>query len=464
MTDVPLAARVVEVITDLGSSAADRYRYGSGCIVRAGVVLTAAHVVVNAVRVTVRDTDKREYSATVDPRFVGDEDGPGPDLALLQIDDPAFRLDLPPIGLALVDRDSPTGDPVERCHAMGYPWFAETPSPSAVRDTVDAIGVVPVLSKLAGGLLSLLVSVSPRPLPQQQEELGMSQWSGMSGAPVVAAGYLLGVVTAHAPREGSSAITAVPLSALEPGPRHERWGAGVDNAQEWWERLGVPSLAGLPSLPERTERPEPAYRATMRKFGWTLHQRMPQLLNRQQELAQIAGFATGTVGYQWITGGAFAGKTALSYEAVTVGLPAQVNVVCYFLSRRASDANSSRFLAAVVPQLAFLCDEDPPVADPDNFNRLWEKAAGRAATAGTCFWSWTGWMRMFIPRVRRAWPSCCRIWWASMPTCWRPAARTRTCQQMYRLSILFTRRPGLSCAPSKVRKRWPTGPGARLTG
>ena len=102
----------------------------------------------------------------------------------------------------MVDRDSPDAEPVERCHAVGYPWFAERPSPDAVRDTVDAYGHVPVLSKLASGLLSLHVSGPPRPLPPESASLGESEWSGMSGAPVVAAGCLLGVVTEHAAREG----------------------------------------------------------------------------------------------------------------------------------------------------------------------------------------------------------------------------------------------------------------------
>jgi hypothetical protein len=66
------------------------------------------------------------------------------------------------------------------------------------------------------------------------------------------------------------------------------------------------------------------------------------------------------------------------YEAVTVGLPDEVDVVCYFLSRRASDANSDRFLAAVVPQLAYLCGIDPPAATRDEFLRLWRKAGEQA--------------------------------------------------------------------------------------
>ena len=116
-----MAARLVEVIADRGKAAAGRYRYGSGCIVSGRTVLTAAHVVAGAQRVQVRDPNKRLYEATVDPGFVGDVNGPGPDLALVEIDDP--KLDLPPMGLARIDRDSPTDEPVERCHAVGYPWL-----------------------------------------------------------------------------------------------------------------------------------------------------------------------------------------------------------------------------------------------------------------------------------------------------------------------------------------------------
>ena len=71
----------------------------------------------------------------------------------------------------------------------------------------------------------------------------------MSGAPVVADGCLIGVVSEHATREGSSAITAVPLSALERDPAHPGWGSGVPNAAQWWDRLGAPGLSALRRLP-----------------------------------------------------------------------------------------------------------------------------------------------------------------------------------------------------------------------
>ena len=129
-------------------------------------------------------------------------------------------------------------------------------------------------------------------------------------------------------------------------------------------------------------RPEPPYRATLREFGRALHRRMPQLLGRERELAKIAAFATSAEGYLWLVGGAYAGKTALLYEAVTVGLPDEVDTVCYFLSRRASNATSEQFLAAVVPQLAYLCNVDPPVWNVDQYHALWEQAADRAARTG----------------------------------------------------------------------------------
>jgi len=233
------------VIADLGEHANPRYRYGSGCIVRARIVLTAAHVVADAQQVSVRRPDKVLRTAQVDSLFVSG--GDGPDLALVEIDDET--IDLAAIELAVVDRDSRTAQPVERCHAVGYPWFGETPSLAATRNTVDACGYIPVLSKLADGLLSVQVRNTPRPLPPASVALVKSEWQGMSGAPVMADGYLIGAVSEHAPREGSSAITAVPLALLEFDPARPGWGPGVSNASEWWARLGVSGLNGLRHLP-----------------------------------------------------------------------------------------------------------------------------------------------------------------------------------------------------------------------
>lgn len=377
MTAVGLADRVVEVIADLGAQTLGRYRYGSGCIVAGRTVLTAAHVVAGAVAVTVRDTKKRSYRATLDERFVGDVDGPGPDLALVAIEDPSFTAGLPAMELAVVERSRPTADSVPGCHAVGFPWFAEIAGPDSVRDSVDACGEIPVLSQMARGLLSVVVSIAPRPLPAEEHGLVGSAWSGMSGAPVVAGGRLLGVVSEHAPREGAQALTAVPLSSLEADPDHPRWGPGVADPAAWWARLG--RTGELRRVPTSDARRLPAYWETVRELGRALHGTMPVLVGRERELAELSAFATGTGGYCWLTGGAYAGKTALTYELVTAGLPDDVDVVCYFMSRRASDADSNRFLAVVVSQLAALCDLDAPIADRDQLRALWKEAADRAA-------------------------------------------------------------------------------------
>lgn len=216
-------------------------------------MLTAAHVVAGAVAVQVRDPGKVVHPAAVDPVFLGDVDGPGPDLALVQISGPETG-EPPPMGLAAVDRNSASGDPVERCHVVGYPQFMERRAADGgrVRDTVDAVGHVPVLSGLAGGLLTVEVRTAPRPLPPGQTGLGNSEWSGMSGGPVVADGLLLAVVTEHAARAGPSAITATPLTALQADPDHPRWGPGVADPSAWWARLGVPGVQALRKLPERS--------------------------------------------------------------------------------------------------------------------------------------------------------------------------------------------------------------------
>ena len=57
--------------------------------------------------------------------------------------------------------------------------------------------------------------------------------------------------------------------------------------------------------------------------------------------------------------------------------------MAYFLTRPTGDADRERFLAAVVPQLAWLLDTDPPPApDVHEFRQLWERAAQRAADTG----------------------------------------------------------------------------------
>ena len=385
---VPLRERLVEVIADLGGG---HERYGSGCVVAGATVLTAAHVVADALHVHVRGVDKRMFACDLDPRFVGSATtaAKGPDLAMVTIRtaDGVDPPNLPPLPLARVDRDSTSGDAVERCHAWGYPQFAEVPPTSAgdlvVRETLDAIGMVPVGSGLVQGLLDLQVSDAPRDLPALDEPLPESPWSGISGGPVIARGHLLGVITEHAQRAGAGSLTVTPLTAISPAPDPSARSPGVSDPQAWWARLGVSGPDDLTVLPARPMRAEPAYQATLRSMGRALRTRMLRLEGRTEELAAITAFATGDRGYRWLVGDAFTGKSALMYHAVTAVLPDTVDVVCYFLRRIASDADSTSFLAAVIPQLSAVCDIDTPyVFDQHTFRSLWETATSRSQETG----------------------------------------------------------------------------------
>lgn len=378
MAVVGLLDRAVAVTADRGPGApGGRYSFGSGCLVGPNTVLTAAHVVAGATKVLVRTTDLSDHTATVDTAFVGDPgrwdpDRPtAPDLALLTLD---TAVDVPPMPLARPDRAHPAGL-VERVRSVGYPWFGETNTDTreTVRVQVPVAGQI-LLSNREDGLLDFEVTIAPPP-----PDDGESQWSGMSGAPVTAAGRLMGIVTEHAPRKGPSAVAVIPLTALDADPDHPAWGAGATDPAGWWARLGVPGPSDLAVLPDRREAP---YRATLREFGHALHTRMPQLLGREAELADIAAFATGAEPYRWLVGGAFAGKSALLYEAVAAGvLPDTVDVVSYFLTRRASDADGDRFLTAVVPQLEILLGWEHQTADRNRFNQAWQEAAANARLA-----------------------------------------------------------------------------------
>jgi NACHT domain len=295
------------------------------------------------------------------------------DLALLEIDD--LTVDLPPLPIARVDRAGTDAEIIERVQVVGYPQFAERPAVG--RETAHAAGHIPVLAGLVSGLLTVQLTSAPRPLPDPQVALGQSQWSGISGAPVLAGGCLLGVVSEHAARDGPSAITAVPLTLLDPDPVHPRWGAGVTNPAQWWARIRVTDPAALSQLPARSERTPPEYWSTLRE----IHDRTPQLVGRQAELAKIAAFATGPPGYRWLVGDAWAGKTALLAEFVVAALPPEVDVVAYFASRREADADGNLFLTAVVPQLEDLLDEDRSTRDRHRLRYLWDRAVERATTA-----------------------------------------------------------------------------------
>jgi len=185
-----------------------------------------------------------------------------------------------------VNRDTTTGDFINGCWAVGYPYYQEINRDSSMRwQRVSAHiqGYIPPLSSLGDelGLLSLHVNQ----VPAELAEPAQSPWSGMSGAAVFSGEMLLGVITEHTKRRGASEISLTPLDRLIDSR------TAPDNASLWWKRLGVSDPGNLPLLPStRKNRAEPAYHATMR----VIKGRTKILRDREDELRRVSVLNRGT--------------------------------------------------------------------------------------------------------------------------------------------------------------------------
>ena len=241
--------RAVEVLHDRGPATGEnRWTSGSGYLIGSRLVLTVAHNVDyrrelgGDEQLLVRTIEGNVLAAQV--VLVCDELSRA-DMALLEISDPRFGEHLPPVTFARVNRDSPA--PVMGCWAVGFPRFGEAgpvlPGGSR-RETWQVSGHILPGGLRRAGLLSLQVTSTPRPLPAS---LAGSEWEGMSGAVVFAAGAhdgeqeAVGVISAHHPPGGESALTAVPITAV----------ADLAAAAEWWRQFGVAGPGALPVLPHR---------------------------------------------------------------------------------------------------------------------------------------------------------------------------------------------------------------------
>lgn len=164
--------RAVEILHDRGPAMGEnRWTGGSGYLIGSRLVLTVAHNVDyrralgGDEQLLVRTIEGIVLAARV--VLVGDEQS-RVDLELLEISDPRFGEDLPPVTFARVNRDSPV--PVTGCWAVGFPRFGEAgpvlPGGSR-RETWQVSGHILPGGLRRAGLLSLQVTSSstPRSLP-----------------------------------------------------------------------------------------------------------------------------------------------------------------------------------------------------------------------------------------------------------------------------------------------------------
>ncbi|GAB2620559.1 hypothetical protein GCM10027168_60770 [Streptomyces capparidis] len=224
--------RVAEVIVGGPGSAVDER--GSGYRVRAGVVLTAAHVVGDEPAVRVRFRADRPGAWTADGTVVWRD--AGIDVAVVAVAEagrPAGSV--PPVRYGGVrGRDG-----LLPCSAMGFPRHRMMQDPprgdgsgprSFYRDSAHVTGAASPWSNLREGTLSLRV-----PPPEYDPDPAASPWQGMSGAAVWSGGCLIGLIRRHHAADGLGELAA---------SRVDRWYEQLDGA-----RLG--ELAAFIGLPAR---------------------------------------------------------------------------------------------------------------------------------------------------------------------------------------------------------------------
>ncbi|MFD0072157.1 trypsin-like peptidase domain-containing protein [Streptomyces sp. NPDC127166] len=365
-------ARVAEVIvTHQGGR-----RRGTGYRVTATSVLTAAHVIEDAVSVQVRfETDlPTEWSASVGSWWADPES----DVAVISITPRPNERNLNPVQFGRIS-DRPA---VLTVQAVGFPrWKLRTDeisstvagaTPSKYRDTHHIVGTVAVLSNWREGTLEVVAL----PAPSSDPDPNVSPWEGFSGAALWVDHRIVGVISRHHPGDGLARLTAVRIDLLFQAPNFP-----LATLREF---LSLPARVMdmsdvVPAQPE--ERAVSAYKAQIADIS------PDHLYDREQELDELARFCADQEAYSWWQARPWAGKTALlSWFALHP--PVGVEVVSFFItSRFIGQADSDAFIEAMIDQLASLAEESFPIssrarAAGGHFLRLLDVAAQRCEESG----------------------------------------------------------------------------------
>ncbi|GGU91750.1 hypothetical protein GCM10010275_30830 [Streptomyces litmocidini] len=126
-------------------------------------------------------------------------------------------------------------------------------------------------------------------------------------------------------------------------------GIGVDNGAGIVV-IGDGNRVGAGAAPEVAS----AYREQLRRIA------PPELLDREEELAELAAFCRTGRGYQWWRADAWAGKSALM-AWFALNPPAGVRIVPFFVTaRRAAQNDAAAYAEVVIEQLAELAGEGLP--------------------------------------------------------------------------------------------------------
>ncbi|MFC9427434.1 trypsin-like peptidase domain-containing protein [Streptomyces sp. NPDC056987] len=347
-------------------------RRGSGYLVAAGRLLTAAHVVRGGTEIRVRFDADRPGERTVVATVAWSDTGI--DVAVLAVPAPdTVPSDAPaePVGFARVGES----DAVLPCSAIGFPRFKlrTDEDGSRYRDSEHIHATCAVLSNRREGTLDLATTPPDSPADEAH-----SPWEGMSGAPVFSGGRIVGVVAHHHPGDGAGRLAArrVDRWAEQLAPKALR---GLEEA------LGCGSLtpAGLPDVVPASglDLIEEAFRAQLEDIA------PAEFLGRGRELRDLTAFCGGPEPYRWLQAPPWAGKTALA-AWFALHPPRGVVPVWFFITARfAGQSDSAAYAEAVTDQLAAIAGREPAghrsaIAREGERKLLLKEAAERVARDG----------------------------------------------------------------------------------
>lgn len=235
------AGRVAEVIVTPRDGPGRR---GSGYLIATGTVLTAAHVVDDALTVAVRFDADRPEERTFEASVAWRHDGIHVAVLTLAGAGPE-EVSATPLG-RVGEHDAEV-----RCSAAGFPLHKLRDGEARYRDVAHVFATCPAFSNRREGTLELKVDVPPASVGP-----GRSPWEGMSGAAVFSGGRLVGVVAEHHTFEGAGRLAASHVG---------RWAEVLEKELKGGELDRLESLLGhrlrltdLPDVVPHSGPPRPA--------------------------------------------------------------------------------------------------------------------------------------------------------------------------------------------------------------
>ncbi|MEV7346795.1 trypsin-like peptidase domain-containing protein [Streptomyces sp. NPDC093544] len=350
-----------EVIVELPGGGRRR---GSGYLIARQKVLTARHLVADAVAVRVRFNADRPGEMGSTSAVVWAH--AGIDIAVLAVPGapPAVPAEFGRAG----ERDA-----VIHGSAVGFPAFKMRTAPdgSRYRDAEHVHATCAVLSNRREGTLDLSV------LPPASVTEG-SPWSGMSGAAVHSRGRIIGVIAEHHLSDGPGRLAA---------SRVDRWAEQLTDS----DLVALEIVLGVGLRPQDLEDVIPPNRHELALTAFTAHLQdlaPDELLDRQPELENLIAFCAGPDPYLWIQGAPWSGKTALA-SWLSLHPPHGIVPVWFFITNRlAGNAESPAYVESLIQQCAALARRDPidstaPAARAGELRLLLAEAVKRVAADGT---------------------------------------------------------------------------------